>query len=106
MTAPLSRTQTAHLIRVTLKRTFPGIKFSVVVEVRSDHGTIDISWDDGPAWEGVDGVVKPLEGHRFDQLTQLNYYVKRHVSRDGSRWIASHRLVKHMRARPFAVFGL
>ena len=46
--ADVSLTDTAKLIRATLKAKFPGIKFSVRSSRYAGGSSIDVRWNDGP----------------------------------------------------------
>jgi len=77
----LACTETAKLVRGTLKREFPGIKFSV----RSRHGTsIQIEWQDGPTKRDVDAVVGAYAGGGFDGTIDLAYSVETWLEPDGT----------------------
>lgn len=45
----LSAADTAKLVRVALKRSFPGTRFSVRSKTYSGGASIDVSWMDPPA---------------------------------------------------------
>jgi hypothetical protein len=84
----ISRTETANLIRAALKRTFPGVKFSVRSSTYSGGGAIDIAWMDGPTWAAVDLVVKQYESKRFDGMIDMGYSVDHWLLPDGSAIVA------------------
>ena len=57
----------ASNIRFELKAAFPKVKFSV----RTDHGTINIGWTDGPTTEAVKAITSKYEGGSFDGMNDL-----------------------------------
>lgn len=74
---------TAKLIRSELKRTFPGVKFSVRTSTYSGGASIDVSWTDGPADSTVRGVTDRFRGADFDGQTDSMNYLTR-TTQDGS----------------------
>lgn len=62
----ISTTDTAKLIRKSLKEAFPGVKFSVVSSKYSGGSSISIKWIDGPTSEQVDEITGRFEGSYFD----------------------------------------
>lgn len=58
----------AKNIRIQLRRTFRGTKFSVRVR---DHGSIDIEWSDGPTSAAVTAVIKPYQSGTFDGMEDI-----------------------------------
>jgi hypothetical protein len=52
-------------LKKELTLAFPGIKFSV----RSDAGSLDITWTDGPTTDEVDKIAGKYEAGRFDGMT-------------------------------------
>lgn len=70
----------AKLIRVRLKREFPGIKFSV----RSDHNSVDIYWTNGPRAKAVDKVVDEYSFGGFDGSIDLAYSSENWLLPDGT----------------------
>lgn len=61
----ISHTDTNKLIRATLKREFPGVKFSVRCGAGSSTATY-ITWTDGPAEEAVKKATSDYVGSRPD----------------------------------------
>lgn len=53
-------------IRAELKRRFAGVKFSVR---KTDHGSIHITWLDGPSDAAVDGAISCYRRGYFDGMT-------------------------------------
>lgn len=62
----ISTTETAKMIRKSLKEAFPGVKFSVVSSKYSGGSSINIRWTDGPTTEQVDEITSRFEGAYFD----------------------------------------
>lgn len=67
-------TETAKLIRQTLKTAFPDTKFSVRSKSYSGGSSIDVSWTDGPLSRDVNPLIKPFEGAGFDGMQDLKTY--------------------------------
>lgn len=76
--------ETAKLIRVQLKKNFPGVKFGVRSEQYSMGSSINIHWTDGPTRESVEKIVNPFCGGRFDGMIDLAYNVQSWLLPDGS----------------------
>jgi hypothetical protein len=68
--------EVAKLVRLALKESFPGVKFSV----RSD-GSINVSWIDGPNACQVESVAKKFAGSYFDGM--IDYKGSIHHKLDG-----------------------
>ncbi|WP_394275167.1 LPD29 domain-containing protein [Luteococcus sp.] len=72
LTAPAAESasvkQTAAALRRHLRRTFPGVRFSVTMERGSAHGWISVEWTDGPRWEQVREITQQYESSRFDGM--------------------------------------
>ncbi|MGF6603274.1 hypothetical protein P3T23_008028 [Paraburkholderia sp. GAS448] len=64
----LSCTETAKLVRQSLKEAFPGIKFSVRGSTYSGGASIDVNWEDGPCEAQVDPIVDRYRGAYFDGM--------------------------------------
>lgn len=62
----------AKNIRILLKKSFPGVKFSV----KSDLYAVRIYWTDGPTTEKVDEIAKRFEAGHFDGMTDCYEYNK------------------------------
>lgn len=67
----ISVTDTAKMVRKTLKRNFKGVKFSVRSSSYAGGASIDIRWTDGPLAEAVDKVVSLYQGATFDGMTDM-----------------------------------
>lgn len=61
--------EVAKLVRPILKRTFPGITFSV----RSDGSALNLSWIDGPTEAQVEELLAGFVGGGFDGMIDLAY---------------------------------
>lgn len=72
MTTYISLTDTANMIRKTLKIEFPGIKFSVKTRRFANGTACDIRWVDGPTSREVDDVVGFYSGSTFDPMIDLS----------------------------------
>jgi len=64
----ISVTDTAKLIRIVLKESFPGVKFSVKSSKYSGGASINIHYTDGPAPDLVDHAVDCFSGSYFDGM--------------------------------------
>lgn len=58
----------AKNIRIELKRSFPGVKFSVT----TDYNSINVSWNDGPASSLVKPFVNRHSSGTFDGMTDCS----------------------------------
>ena len=63
--------ETAQLVRATLKKQWPCIKFSVRSKTYSGGASIRIHWTDGPLESAVKAIVYPFEGATFDGMIDL-----------------------------------
>jgi hypothetical protein len=59
-----SGAETAKLMRLALKESFPGVKFSV----RSDYNSVNVRWTDGPNAKQVEAVADNFQGGYFDGM--------------------------------------
>lgn len=80
----LSCAETAKLVRRTLKREFPGVKFSVRSKTYSGGASIDVGWTDGPTAKQVGAITGPYAGGRFDGMIDMAYSVQSWLLPDGS----------------------
>lgn len=55
-------------LRVELRRSFPGMKFSVRVP---HHGSVHIRWTGGPTRQGVEAIASPYQGGHFDGMEDI-----------------------------------
>lgn len=67
----ISTTDTAKLIRRTLRDTFPGVRFSVHSSKYAGGSSISVQWTDGPTTGAVDRAVGAYEGADFDGMVDL-----------------------------------
>lgn len=75
--------ETAKLIRTTLKRAFPGTKFSVQSKTYSGGASIRVNYEDGPSHDAVSAIACQFSGATFDGMQDLKEY---HSSQlDGER---------------------
>lgn len=80
----ISVTETAKLIRQTLKKHFPDCKFSVRSQKYAGGASIDIEYTDYLPAEVIELVVKKYEGAKFDGMTDCkNYASSLEVSENG-----------------------
>tara|TARA_R110002020_G_scaffold155677_3_gene336893 strand:- start:2060 stop:2638 length:579 start_codon:yes stop_codon:yes gene_type:complete len=68
-------TEVAKLIRLALKETFEGTKFSVKSHKYSMGSSIDIYWTDGPRSIEVKPIENFFRGAHFDGMIDLKSYV-------------------------------
>lgn len=62
----LSVTDTAKVMRATLRKSWPAVKFSVRSSKYAGGASIDVGWTDGPTeWE-VRRVSQGFSGARFE----------------------------------------
>jgi hypothetical protein len=79
VTEPAPRTRyidtadVAKLIRLNLKKAFPGVKFSVRLQRYSSGSSIDVRWTDGPTKAEVKTITHAFQGGRFDGMIDLQY---------------------------------
>jgi hypothetical protein len=86
----LSAAETAKLVRAALKRSFPGVVFSVKSKTYSGGASIDVRWIDGPTSKMVEGVAGQFAGGRFDGMVDMQINVSHWMMPDGSVTIASN----------------
>lgn len=85
----ISATDTAKLIRKALRRSFPGVKFSVRTDKYSGGASVRVQWTDGPTTWDVDALVKPYAGAGFDGSIDLQYHTTAWLHEDGTVSFAS-----------------
>lgn len=81
----------ARMLRQTLKRHFPGVKFSARSERASMSSSIDVRWVNGPTVAQVDEVAQLFAGSRFDGSIDLRYRVTHCLLPDGTVQVAHTR---------------
>lgn len=79
----ISTTETAKLIRKSLKEAFPGVKFSVCSHKYAGGSSINVRWTDGPTTEQVDEIVNRFEGSYFDG--SIDYKGSRYAMLNGEQ---------------------
>ena len=66
-----SHAAAAKAIREELKKTFPGIKFSVISDSYSMGDSVHIDWTDGPTTGEVDSIVKKYQYGSFNGMEDI-----------------------------------
>ena len=89
MSEYLSCAETAKLVRVALKKAFPGVKFSVRSSVYSGGASMRVGWIDGPTEKAVKAVAGAYAGGGFDGMIDMAYSVEAWLMPDGSASFAS-----------------
>ncbi|MDP2730291.1 MAG: LPD29 domain-containing protein [Dehalococcoidales bacterium] len=84
----LSCAETAKLVRATLKKQFPGVKFTVRSSTYSMGASISIGWLLGPTTKEVDQAVGGFEGASFDGMNDLQSNQDSWLLPDGSAQLA------------------
>lgn len=84
----LTCVETAKLIRGELKRSFPGVKFSVRSDTYANGASIDVSWTDGPTSDEVKAKIDVYAGADFDGMIDLKTYGSHWLEPDGSASVA------------------
>ncbi|WP_417244354.1 LPD29 domain-containing protein [Celeribacter sp.] len=79
----ISTTDTAKLIRATLKDKFPRTKFSVKSSKYAGGASISVSWEDGPTAALVEAHVEAFAGSGFDGMCDMKYAVGAWLSPEG-----------------------
>lgn len=85
----LSCAETAKLVRAALKRTFPGVKFSVKSRTYAGGASIDCYWTDGPCARAVEAVTGQFRGANFDGMIDMKTSFDSWLSPDGTAIVAS-----------------
>lgn len=80
----ISTVEQAKLIRVQLKKHFPGIKFQVKSHKYAGGSSINIHWNNGPTQPEVDAIVEPFSGGGFDGMIDMAYSKESWLLPDGS----------------------
>jgi hypothetical protein len=88
MSEYLSCAETAKLVRAALKRSFPGVKFSVRSDVYAGGASIRVGWVDGPLAAWVDQVVAPYKGGDFDGMIDMKINKTAWLMPDGTATLA------------------
>lgn len=64
----------AAAIREELKKTFPGIKFSVTSSNFSMGNSVEIRWEDGPTNDEVEAITSKYQYGRFNSMEDIYEY--------------------------------
>lgn len=95
MTKYLSCAETAKMVRLALKESFLGIKFSVKSRTYSGGASIDVAWTDGPNAAMVERVAGTFTGAYFDGMTDYKGYTSALIDGEvvhfGADFIFCHR---------------
>lgn len=82
-TTRISPADTAKLLRVALKKNFPGTTFSVRTKTYAGGASIDVSYTDGAAYDEVEAVAQKFAGASFDGMQDLmEYHTSTHEGQD------------------------
>ncbi len=73
-TGDYSLAETAELVKGTLRKVFPGTKFSARSKSYSGGSSISVGWVDGPTAEQVRPILESFEGADFDGMQDLKTY--------------------------------
>ncbi len=86
MTRYIDTADVAKMLRPVLRRTFPGVKFSVRISRYSGGSSVGIGWTDGPTEAQVSAVAEGFQGGRFEGMTDCAYAADSwHCPRHGAR---------------------
>jgi hypothetical protein len=80
----LTVAETAQLVRASLKRAFPDVKFSLRSKSYSSGASIHVAWTDGPTTHLVDATAKQFQGGGFDGMIDLKYPTSHWLLPDGT----------------------
>ena len=85
-TVRLTAPETAKWLRKALRKTFPGVKFSVTGSRGTAYGYYDVRWTGGPSRDEVDEVTRPYRGSYFDGMQDMEVRIKTYLGMtdDGS----------------------
>ena len=75
--------ETAKLLRVRLKKEFPGTKFSVRSDVYAGGASIRVEYTDGPALKDVEAVCNEYNGSGFDGMIDMKIHYQHYILPDG-----------------------
>lgn len=84
----ITTTDTAKMIRASLKEAFAGVRFSVRSRRYAGGCSIDVSWLDGPNQRQVDGVIDRFQGSYFDGSIDYQGYVTASIDGEAARFSA------------------
>jgi len=71
----LTLKETAKLVRIALKKNFPGVKFSVRSESFAGGSAIRVNYTDGPLQKAVEKVVNCYAYGGFDGMIDLSFTI-------------------------------
>jgi hypothetical protein len=82
----LTPQESAKRLRSRLKKSFPGVKFSVRLSRGTAYGNVSVRWSEGPPfYEDVAKVALPYEGKSFDAMTDSTSHHERPIgTEDGT----------------------
>lgn len=80
----VSSVDLASLIRLALKKEFPGTKFSVKTSKATFSSSITINWVDGPSTPSVDAFTDKFSTRGFDASIDLSYGKNLWIHPDGT----------------------
>lgn len=80
----ISPTETAKLIRRTLRREHPAIKFSVRTSKYAGGASVNVRWTDGPTEFAIRKLLAPFAGQGFDGSIDLAYHRHAWLHDDGT----------------------
>jgi hypothetical protein len=83
----LSVTETAKIVRKSLKTQFPGVKFSVISNSYAGGASIDVRWTDGPLDKDVNEEVSQYAGGGFDGSIDMAYHKSHYLNPDGETMV-------------------
>lgn len=66
--------ESLKLLKSTLRKAFPSVKFSTRLSRGTGYGYAGVSWTDGPSTSLVDAMVGPFEGSHFDGMIDMEEY--------------------------------
>jgi hypothetical protein len=88
--------ETAGLIRLALKRAFPGVVFSVRTAYASCYSAVNVSWTDGPTVPEVERTTDAFSSRTFNGSDDSTTHFEQTVNGERvkySGWINIHRHV-------------
>ena len=85
----LNPVDSAKALVKVLKVVFPGVKFSRRMSRGTGHGTLTLSWTDGPTAGDVEELTNTWQGKSFDGMTDSTNYTRREVATVGGDRVVS-----------------
>lgn len=80
--------EASAMIRATLKREFPGVKFGVRLSRYSGGSSVRVDWTDGPRTGDVEAFIQPFAGRGFDGMIDMAYCLQAWLLPDGTATFA------------------